>query len=103
MSSLSEYLKEGEIFILSKSYCHYCTKVKNYLKRERYPFKSVNVDHDEIDMNVVREAQKLTDVFTFPIIFIGTKNVKGCTNFFNLLQSGELQKIMENQKIQSKL
>ncbi len=79
------------VTIYTTSYCPYCVKAKDLLKRKGASYTEVSAEDDE-----VREAMivKAGGRRTVPQIFIGETHVGGCDDLYALDKEGKLDAIL---------
>lgn len=80
-----------EVTIYTTSYCPYCVRAKDLLKRKNADFKEINAEDD-----AVREAMitKAGGRRTVPQIFIGETHVGGCDDLYALDKAGKLDAML---------
>jgi len=83
----------ADIKIYTATYCPYCVKAKELLKRKGYKnFKEIDVtDSDELRLEMTKKAGGRK---TVPQIFINDKHIGGCDDIYALDSKGELDKIL---------
>lgn len=79
------------ITIYTTSYCPYCVRAKDLLKRKGQTFNELNAEDD-----AVREAMmaKSGGRRTVPQIFIGETHVGGCDDLYALDKAGKLDAML---------
>ena len=79
------------ITIYTTTYCPYCVKAKDLLKRKGATWTEVNAEDDS-----VREAMivKAGGRRTVPQIFIGETHVGGCDDLYALDKAGKLDALL---------
>lgn len=80
------------ITIYTTTYCPYCVKAKDLLKRKGLEYEEINVENQP----ELREALvvKAGGRKTVPQIFIGDHHVGGCDDLYALDKTGELDKLL---------
>ena len=101
-STFEEYVKPGEVFMFSKSYCPYCAEAKRILNSLEIKFKAVECDQVKVPDSVISEAQKKSGVKTYPNIWIDCKSVGGCDKLKAAKANGSLYKMLDEAKISYK-
>jgi glutaredoxin 3 len=76
------------VFVYSTTYCPYCTKAKNLLKKKGVAFTEIDVTNDD----ALREemVKKAGGRRTVPQIFIGDTHVGGSDDLYALEAAGKL-------------
>ena len=79
------------ITIYTTTYCPYCVKAKDLLKRKGATWTEVNAEDD-----AVREAMivKAGGRRTVPQIFIGETHVGGCDDLYAIEKAGKLDALL---------
>lgn len=81
----------AEVTIYTTTYCPYCVRAKDLLKKKGHSFKEISAEDD-----AVREAmiQKSGGRRTVPQIFIGETHVGGCDDLYALDKEGKLDALL---------
>ncbi len=79
------------ITIYTTTYCPYCVKAKDLLKRKGVSWTEISAEDDD-----VREAMivKAGGRRTVPQIFIGDSHVGGCDDLYALDKAGKLDAML---------
>lgn len=77
-----------KVTVYTTTYCPYCVRAKNLLKRNDIPFEEVDAT-DKREWLMERSGQR-----TVPQIWIGETHVGGSDDLHALEQSGELFKLL---------
>jgi glutaredoxin 3 len=83
----------ANIIIYSASYCPYCVRAKDLLKRKGVTFTEIMVDEDDAKRD---EMIAKTNRRTVPQIFINDQHVGGCDDLYALEKEGKLSKLLES-------
>lgn len=83
----------SKIEIYTKSYCPYCVKAKDLLKRKGLEFEEISVEHDFglAEHMITRSGGRKT----VPQIFIDGKHIGGCDDLHALDAEGKLDIMLE--------
>ena len=101
---INDLIETNEICLFMKGtpdvpQCGFSLAVSNVLKHLKVNFQGVNVLED----NELREGIKeYSDWPTIPQLYIKKKFIGGCDIIKEILESGELKKILENKSISFK-
>jgi glutaredoxin 3 len=81
----------AEVTIYTTTYCPYCVRAKDLLKRKGQTFTEINAEDDD-----VREAMivKAGGQRTVPQIFINGKHVGGSDDLYALDKAGKLDALL---------
>ena len=80
-----------QVEIFTKSYCPYCLRAKELLRIKGVDF----VEHDvTTDPAMEEEMRVRSGRTTVPEIFIGGVLVGGCSELFDLDETGELDRLL---------
>ena len=96
---INQKIQGKPVFVVSKSYCPFCVKGKNVLKK--YNIKPENIEIIEIendpDMNEIQDYMKqLTGGRSVPRVFIGGKCIGGGDETDAAHRCGKLQGMLES-------
>ena len=75
------------VTIYTTSYCPYCMRAKQLLKKKNIPFREIDLTNDSRERE---KAQKRTGWMTVPMIFIGEEFIGGADELDALVASGKL-------------
>jgi glutaredoxin 3 len=82
-----------KIEIYTKSYCPYCVKAKELLKRKEVTFEEISIEHDhDLALKLVERSGGRK---TVPQIFINDFHVGGCDDLYAMDSEGKLDKILK--------
>ena len=73
---LDDSIKNKAVFVVSKSYCPYCKKTKEILKKYKINsdvFKWLDIDKLDDEEKIQKYMMKLTGARSVPRVFIGGK------------------------------
>jgi glutaredoxin 3 len=87
-----------EVVIYTRDFCGYCTAAKALLERKGVSY----VEHDATGRPEIRAEmiQRSNGGFTFPQIFIGATHVGGCTDLYDLEETGALDALLAPENAQ---
>ncbi|CAG7906803.1 unnamed protein product, partial [Brassica rapa] len=91
------------LIFCSKSYCPYCVKVKDLLKKLGAKFIAVELDKESDGAQVQSALAEWTGQRTVPNVFIGEKHIGGCDSVTNLHRGGKLVPLLTVSKPSSKI
>ncbi|XP_018616285.2 thioredoxin reductase 1, cytoplasmic-like [Scleropages formosus] len=93
-SRIEGLIGSQRVMVFSKSYCPYCTKVKNL-------FKDLNVQFGVLELDLVEEGSSYQDVLfemtgqkTVPNVFINKTHVGGCDKTMQAHKDGLLRQLL---------
>lgn len=78
-----------KVTIYTTSYCPYCNRAKDLLKKKKVTFEEIDVSNDAQKRD---ELEEKTGCMTVPQIFIGEEFIGGSDDLYELESSGELDK-----------
>ncbi|KAG2308008.1 hypothetical protein Bca4012_083040 [Brassica carinata] len=90
MKKAKEIVSSNAVVVFSKSYCPYCVKVKDLLKKLGTKFIAVELDKESDGTQVQSALAEWTGQRTVPNVFIGEKHIGGCDSVTNLHKKGKL-------------
>jgi glutaredoxin 3 len=76
-----------DITIYTTTYCPYCVRAKDLLKRKGQPFTELNAEDDAVREAMVAKAGGRR---TVPQIFINGQHIGGCDDLYALDKAGKL-------------
>merc|ERR1711963_268976 len=97
-AQMDQLIKEYPVFVISKSYCPFCTMAKNALKNHAIPgdkIKVMEIENNEDCGEIQDYMSQLTGARSVPRVFIGGECIGGGSETKALHQSGELEKRIE--------
>ncbi|OIT33712.1 PREDICTED: glutaredoxin-like [Nicotiana attenuata] len=96
LTKAKQIVSSNPVVVFSKTYCGYCTRVKQLLSQLGATFKVIEVDQ-ESDGNEVQQALlEWTGQRTVPNVFIGGKHVGGCDSIIEKHQQGKLLPMLKD-------
>jgi glutaredoxin 3 len=81
------------VTIYTWTVCPYCDRAKALLKSKGIPYKEINLDGKDDELNDLRNR---TGMRTVPQIFIGEKLIGGFSDMSALEQKGELDSLLKD-------
>ncbi len=79
------------VTIYTTSYCPYCVRAKDLLKRKGAAYTEVNAEDDAVrDAMIIKAGGRRT----VPQIFIGETHVGGCDDLYALDKAGKLDAML---------
>merc|ERR1712156_783661 len=94
-AQMDQLIKEYPVFVISKSYCPFCTMAKNALKNYAIPgdkIKVMEIENNKDCSEIQDYMSQLTGARSVPRVFIGGECIGGGSGTKALHQSGELEK-----------
>ncbi|CAF0921456.1 unnamed protein product [Adineta steineri] len=109
---VEKYIVENDVMIFSKSWCPYCTKVKDALRSAKIEFYSIELDKMGRDLSLFKlliyifiyylaEGDQIqnalinkTEQDTVPNIFIKQQHIGGCDKTLEALKSGRVATLL---------
>ena len=94
-AQMDQLIKEYPVFVISKSYCPFCTMAKNALKNYAIPgdkIKIMEIENNKDCCEIQDYMSQLTGARSVPRVFIGGECIGGGSETKALHQSGELEK-----------
>ena len=81
----------AEVIVYSTSYCPYCVRAKDLLKRKGAAFKELNAEDDKVREDMIAKAGGRR---TVPQIFINGQHVGGSDELHALDKAGKLDAML---------
>lgn len=93
---IDKLIKENDVMVFSKSYCPYCSRAKNLLKKLQVKRLDVlELDHLADGFEIQSELSERSGQRTVPSIWIKGKFFGGSSDLLEAHQNGSLQKLFE--------
>uniref|UniRef100_A0A8D0GG26 Thioredoxin reductase 3 n=1 Tax=Sphenodon punctatus TaxID=8508 RepID=A0A8D0GG26_SPHPU len=86
------------VMIFSKSYCPFCTKVKDLFQSLGVEFGSLELDLVDDGPSIQEALLQLTGQRTVPNVFVNGTHVGGCDQTYQDYHNGKLQKLLGDGK-----
>lgn len=77
--------------IYTTTYCPYCVRAKDILKKHAVPFQEIDVSDDDERRRWLVEN---TGQRTVPQIFFGEESIGGCNDLEAVVKAGKLQALL---------
>ncbi|EXB93590.1 hypothetical protein L484_014582 [Morus notabilis] len=96
LNKVKQIVSSHPVVVFSKTYCGYCTRVKNLLTQLGAAFKVIELDEESDGGDMQAALAEWTGRRTVPNVFIAGKNIGGCDSVLELHQSGQLLPLLTN-------
>merc|ERR1711974_502347 len=94
-TSIQKQIDDNTVFVVSKSYCPFCTKAKNALKKVTDDFTVIEIESDS-NCDAIQDYMKdITGGRSVPRVFIGGKFFGGGDDTAAGVSNGKLKKALE--------
>ena len=100
-ANVENYINTNPVMVFSKTYCPFCTRTKELLKRGGVPFVIVEMDTMRGGSALHSALKKFSGQSSVPNIYIGGKHIGGNDNLQELARSGNLKRQLDELKIQN--
>ncbi|XP_065875361.1 glutaredoxin-C1 [Euphorbia lathyris] len=90
LNKAKEIATSAPVVVFSKTYCGYCTRVKQLLTQLGASFKVIELDVESDGDDIHSALKQWTGLGTVPNVFIAGKNIGGCDSTFDKYKNGEL-------------
>lgn len=90
LSKAKEIVNANPVVVFSKTYCGYCTRVKNLLSQLGATYKLIELNQESDGDDIQIALAEWTGQRTVPNVFIGGKHIGGCDDVTARRQKGEL-------------
>lgn len=91
-----QIVSSNPVVVFSKTYCGYCTRVKQLLSQLGATFKVIELDQESGGNEVQQALLEWTGQRTVPNVFIGGKHVGGCDSIVEKHQQGKLLPLLKD-------
>nr|O81187.1 RecName: Full=Glutaredoxin [Vernicia fordii]AAC39481.1 glutaredoxin [Vernicia fordii] len=90
MIKAQELVSSNSVVVFSKTFCPYCTSVKQLLNQLGAQFKVIELDSESDGSDLQNALAEWTGQRTVPNVFIGGKHIGGCDKTTGMHQEGKL-------------
>ncbi|HVQ33617.1 MAG TPA: glutaredoxin [Lysobacter sp.] len=99
-SFVRDVVREQPVVLFALEWCEFCWAVRKLFARLDIPYESVDLDavafqHDDMGMKIRGALRAATGTPTIPQIFIGGERIGGCTELFDAMRNGDMQRRLE--------
>ncbi|XP_055828289.1 glutaredoxin [Solanum dulcamara] len=91
-----QIVSSNPVVVFSKTYCGYCTRVKQLLSQLGATFKVIELDKESDGDEVQQALLEWTGQRTVPNVFIGGEHVGGCDSVLEKHQQGKLLPMLKD-------
>lgn len=99
-----QVIREKPVVLFALEWCEFCWAVRKLFARLGIAYESVDLDSVAFQQDAlgvkVRDVLRAEHAPTIPQIFIGGERIGGCTELFDAMRSGELQKRLDAAGVQ---
>ncbi|TMX04692.1 hypothetical protein EJD97_005774 [Solanum chilense] len=96
LTKAKQIVSSNPVVVFSKTYCGYCTRVKNLLSQLGATFKVIELDRESDGDEVQAALLEWTKQRTVPNVFIGGEHVGGCDSVLEKHQQGKLLPMLKD-------
>eukprot|EP01080_Neovahlkampfia_damariscottae_P001249 gene1249-11338_t len=96
---INKLIQENQVFIFSKSYCGFCSRVKSLFQNYNVQFKAIELDNEKNGSSIQAELTKMTKQSTVPSVFIGGVFYGGSSDIAQKERDGSLFKILDKANV----
>lgn len=94
-----QVIRDKPVVLFALEWCEFCWAVRKLFARLGIAYESVDLDSVAFQKDAlgvkVRDVLRAEHAPTIPQIFVGGERIGGCTELFDAMRSGELQKRLE--------
>ncbi|KAM7471291.1 hypothetical protein LguiA_009474 [Lonicera macranthoides] len=90
LSKVKDIVNSNPLVVFSKTYCGYCTRVKQLLSQLGATYKAIELDEESDGSEMQSALAGWTGQSTVPNVFIGGKHVGGCDKVTQMHREGKL-------------
>ncbi|KAM3319110.1 glutaredoxin [Capsicum chacoense] len=96
LTKAKQIVSSNPVVVFSKTYCGYCTRVKQLLSQLGATFKVIELDRESDGNEVQAALLEWTGQRTVPNVFIGGEHVGGCDSVLEKHQQGKLLPMLKD-------
>ncbi|XP_020593264.1 glutaredoxin [Phalaenopsis equestris] len=90
LEKAKEVVSSAEVVVFSKTYCPFCTRVKDLFSKLGAKHKVVELDKESDGSEIQSALAAWTGQRTVPNVFISGKHIGGCDNVMEKHNEGKL-------------
>ncbi|GMY14873.1 glutaredoxin-like [Fagus crenata] len=94
LNKAKEIISSTPVVVFSKTYCGYCTRVKQLLTQVGATYKVIELDEESDGSDIHLAIAEWTGLKTVPNVFIGGKHIGGCDTVVEKYQAGQLAPLL---------
>uniref|UniRef100_A0A2N9IXQ4 Glutaredoxin n=1 Tax=Fagus sylvatica TaxID=28930 RepID=A0A2N9IXQ4_FAGSY len=94
LNKAKEIISSTPVVVFSKTYCGYCTRVKQLLTQVGATYKVIELDEESDGSDIQLALAEWTGLKTVPNVFIGGKHIGGCDTVVEKYQAGQLAPLL---------
>ena len=99
-SFVRDVVREQPVVLFALEWCEFCWAVRKLFARLAIPYESVDLDavafqDDDMGMKIRAALRAETGTPTIPQVFIGGERIGGCTDLFDAMRNGDMQRRLE--------
>lgn len=98
-SRINQLINNNQVMLFSKSYCPYCTKVKDLFKELKVKCEVVELDLIDGGTNYQEMLLEMTGQKTVPNVFVNKTHIGGCDKTMQAHKDGRLQQLLKIDRI----
>ena len=98
--NISTLLTDDKVFIFSKTTCSFCAQSKLLLQNNGVAFDVLEVDNVDFTQKHQDDLFGITNLKTYPNIFIGKKPIGGYDSLKELQKTGKLYQQLQDANIE---
>eukprot|EP00252_Welwitschia_mirabilis_P012576 TRINITY_DN2771_c0_g1_i1.p1 TRINITY_DN2771_c0_g1~~TRINITY_DN2771_c0_g1_i1.p1 ORF type:complete len:119 (-),score=31.16 TRINITY_DN2771_c0_g1_i1:141-497(-) len=95
LSKAKEIVSSDSVVVFSKTYCPYCTEVKQLLQSLGAKMKVIELDTESDGAEIQSALLEWSGQRTVPNVFIGGKHIGGCDATLAKHNSGQLEPLLK--------
>ncbi|PVU87309.1 hypothetical protein BB559_006108 [Furculomyces boomerangus] len=88
---IKDQIESNKVVVYSKTYCPYCIRAKDALKKLTNNIVIVELDELDDGSEIQSYLAQLTGQRTVPNIFINNKHIGGCDDLMAKIRKNEIQ------------
>ncbi|KAL0925613.1 hypothetical protein M5K25_003973 [Dendrobium thyrsiflorum] len=90
LEKAKEIVSSDQVIVFSKTYCPYCTKVKDLFSKLGAKHKVIELDKESDGSEIQAALAQWTGQRTVPNVFISGQHIGGCDNVMEKHNGGKL-------------
>jgi cysteine synthase A len=99
-SFVNAAIRDQPVLMFALEWCEFCWAVRKLFARMGIAFESVDLDsvafqHDDLGVKIREVLKQRTGSPTIPQIYIGGQHIGGCTDLFDAMRNGGMQRRLD--------
>merc|ERR1711879_557060 len=95
IESVTKFIADNKVAVISKSYCPYCTMAKSALDSINADYQVMEIENDSNMDKIQDHMKKITGARSVPRVFVNGKCIGGGTETSQFVKNGKLVEMLK--------